>query len=395
MRLSSLLACAFAPLAFGTILQNGQVRDQVYPNTSIASVTTNPDWTTFSPNSTGISYKGRWDAKHISWWSAPGIKFGFTGDKVAISFGQYTSQGVLIAYRFAGQDWLFTNVTANSTHQLIDPSTVGFNLTVQSQQQQTFELRVTNYAYGVQIAGVHLSKNAKLIKIPNNSKKIEIIGDSLSAGSYGTYEGLSSYAWGLAEGLGNVEFDITAYPGICLVDQNCWGNAHGQSYQWFRTSDTSYRSVVLYGDDPPFWDFKHHQASDIVVINIGTNDNNTHNNVTNEDYLRSYIDFVGQVHDKYPRAQIILISLWNGFNQVGNTWQQGGAFIEEIQQVYAHYRHTGFVHYFNTTGILQHNDIVGLRQQTGAVRSVSQADGNRRVPNIIQRMSDISSWRAI
>ncbi|THY71362.1 SGNH hydrolase, partial [Aureobasidium pullulans] len=232
MRLSNLIAYALAPLlASATILQNGQVRDIVFPDTSIASVTSNSNWTSFSPNASQISYKGRWDEKHISWWSAPGLKFGFTGDKVAISFGQYTSQAVLIAYRFAGQDWLFTNVTANSTHQLIDASTVGFNLTTQSQKPQTFELRVTNYAYGVQIAGVHLSKGAKLIKIPNYSKKIEIIGDSLSAGQYGTYEGISSYAWGLAEGLGNVEFDITAYPGICLVDQNCWGNAHGQTYQ--------------------------------------------------------------------------------------------------------------------------------------------------------------------
>ncbi|KAG9925827.1 SGNH hydrolase, partial [Aureobasidium melanogenum] len=263
MRLFSLVGYALAPLlASATILQNGQVRDIVFPDTSIASVASNSNWTSFAPNATEISYKGRWDSKHISWWSAPGLKFGFTGDKVAISFGPYTSQGVLIAYRFAGQDWLFTNVTANSTHQLVDSSTVGFNLTIQSQRPQTFELRVTNYAYGVQIAGIHLSRDAKLVKIPDFPKKIEVIGDSLSAGQYGTFEGLSSYSWGLAEGLGNVEFDITAYPGICLVDQNCWGNAHGQTYQWFRTPDTSSRAEVIYGDNPPLWDFAHHQQSD-------------------------------------------------------------------------------------------------------------------------------------
>ncbi|KAH0194271.1 hypothetical protein KCV03_g513, partial [Aureobasidium melanogenum] len=160
------------------------------------------------------------------------------------------------------------------------------------------------------------SKDAKLIKIPNFPKKIEVIGDSLSTGQYGTFEGLSSYAWGLAEGLGSVEFDTTAYPGICLVDQNCWGNAHGQTYQWFRTPDTSSRAEVIYGDNPPLWDFAHHQRSDIVIINLGTNDNNTHNNVTSEKYLSSYINFVGQVH---------------------------------------HNRQ--YMHYFNTTGILQHNDI--------------------------------------
>ena len=361
MRLSSFVWCILTPLfASATILQNGQVRDTDFANTSIASITTNSNWTSFPPNATEISYKGRWDAQHISWWSAPGLKFGFTGDKVAISFGNYTSDGVLVAYRFAGQDWLFSNVTANSTHQFVDASTVGFNLTTQAQRPQTFELRVTNYAYGVQIAGIHLAKHARLIKIPNFARKIEVIGDSLSAGQYATYEGISSYAWGLGAGLGNVEFDITAYPGICLVDQNCWGNAHGQVYQWLRTTDTSSRAVDIYGENAPLWDFTAHQQSDIVVMNLGTNDNNTHNNVTNDKYLNTYIDFVAEVHGKYPHAQIILIALWNGFDQVGNTYQQGGAFMDEIQQVYAHYKHTGYVHYFNTTGILQHNDIVSM-----------------------------------
>lgn len=365
MRFSTLLNCVLTPFfASATILQNGQVRNTDFANTSIASVTVSSNWTSYGPNATEISYKGRWDEQYISWWSAPGLQLGFTGDRLAISFGNYTSAGVLVAYRFAGQDWLFSNVTANSTHQFVSASTLGFNLTTQAQRPQTFELRVTNYAYGVQIAGIHVAKHARLIKIPNFDRKIEVIGDSLSAGQYATYEGISSYSWGLGAGFGNVEFDITAYPGICLVDQNCWGNAHGQAYQWLRTSDTSARAVDIYGDDPPLWDFAAHQQSDIVVINLGTNDNNTHNNVTNEKYLSTYVDFVEQVHGKYPHAQIILISLWNGFTAVGNTYQQGGAFIDEINQVYAHYKDTSFVHYFNTTGILQHNDIVSIDDQT-------------------------------
>jgi len=166
MRLSTLVKCILAPvLASATILQNGQVRDTAFANTSIASVNSNSNWTSYAPNATEISYKGRWDTQHISWWSAPGLKLGFTGHKLAISFGRYTSAGVLVAYRFAGQDWMFSNVTANSTHQFVDASTLGFNLTTQTQRPQTFELRVTNYAYGVQIAGVHVAKHARLVQI--------------------------------------------------------------------------------------------------------------------------------------------------------------------------------------------------------------------------------------
>lgn len=52
---------------------------------------------------------------------------------------------------------------------------------------------------------------------------------------------------GLGAGLGNTEYSITAYPGICAADQDCWGNPRGQVHQWFYTSDTSYRASVMYG----------------------------------------------------------------------------------------------------------------------------------------------------
>lgn len=77
---------------------------------------------------------------------APGLKFGFTGQDVAITFGPYTSPGVLIAYRVGGLDWQFTNITANATHRLVSPSTPGINTTLSSQLPLTFELRVTNWA---------------------------------------------------------------------------------------------------------------------------------------------------------------------------------------------------------------------------------------------------------
>lgn len=76
------------------------------------------------------------------------------------------------------------------------------------------------------------------------------------------------------------------------------------------------------------------------------------------DLMSSYIGFVGQVRHKYLRAQVTLISFWNGLDKVGNRWQQGGASIDEIQQAYAHQNKSGRAHYFNTVGILQHNDIV-------------------------------------
>ncbi|KAL9114850.1 MAG: hypothetical protein Q9227_001093 [Pyrenula ochraceoflavens] len=376
LALFSVLA-SLATIAQATIFQNEQVRDDPYPGqATIVTAANSSAWRTYPPNATEISYKGRWDSRYISWWSAPGIKFGFTGDNIALSFGQYTSQGVLLAWRLDGQDWQFANVTANSTYQFVS-ATLGANLT-QAGQMQTFEMRVTNWGYGVQLTGVKTSANGGLVKLPNYSKTIEIIGDSLSSGYTATYEGISSWAWGFTEGLGNVEFSITvglsifladilfdngwqAFPGICLYDQECFGNPRGQTYQWYRTSDTSGRAQQLYGDNPPEWNFAAHPAADMVVINIGTNDNNTANNVSSTNYYNSYIELIDGIHRVWPNAQIVLQSLWIGWSPVGNTYEQALqlGFRQEIVDVVNHYASGGdesFVHYFNTTGILQHND---------------------------------------
>jgi hypothetical protein len=233
------------------------------------------------------------------------LKFGFTGEQVAITFGPLTSNTTLVGYRVDGQDWQFTNITTSATHLFVTPSTTGVNITTPV-KPATFELRVTNWAYGVQISAVHVTKECQLVKIPNYGRTIEILGDSLSAGQYATLEGLSSYTYGLSAGLGNTEYSLTAYPGICLFDKQCYGNLRGMFYQWFRTSDTSGRAIDIWGDKPELWDFSKHLAADIVVINLGTNDNNSANNVTTAGYVAQYTMLIEGIHAVWPKAQIIL-----------------------------------------------------------------------------------------
>ena len=140
--------------------------------------------------------------------------------------------------------------------------------------------------------------------------------------------------------------------------------------QWLKIPDTSGRALDIYGSDPddiPSWNFTAHAAADITVINIGTNDNNTSNNITSTEFYDSYIQLIDEIHTRWPDSQIIVISLWSGFGQVGNTWQQGAGFYDEIQNVVKHFNNGSlnkkgecsdcFVYYFNTTGILEHNDI--------------------------------------
>lgn len=92
-------------------------------------------------------------------------------------------------------------------------------------------ISVSNYAYGVQVNKVLVANGSSVYKLPVAPLMIEMIGDSLTAGYSATYEGISSFGWGLCEGMGNVEFSITAYPGICVHDQYCFGSYRGQTYQ--------------------------------------------------------------------------------------------------------------------------------------------------------------------
>lgn len=169
---------------------------------------------------------------------------------------------MLVGYRIAGLDWQFTNATAGGTHLLVSPSTRGVNETAPF-DPLTFELRVTNWAYGVQIEAVHVAAGEKLVGVRPYGRRVEVIGDSLASGMYTSYEGLSSWGYAMAAGLGDTEYSITAYPGICAADQNCWGNPRGQRHQWFYTSDTSPRASVMYGGEFLRWN-----KSGVAVIGI-------------------------------------------------------------------------------------------------------------------------------
>lgn len=60
-------------------------------------------------------------------------------------------------------------------------------------------------------------------------------------------------------------------------------------------------------DNPEPWDFKKHPAADIVVINIGTNDQNAANNVSTATYIDALTKIIQGVHGKWPNAEVIVM----------------------------------------------------------------------------------------
>ncbi|KAL7621439.1 hypothetical protein AAE478_008761 [Parahypoxylon ruwenzoriense] len=298
---------------------------------------------------------------------ALGLVFGFRGDTVAITFGDLTADTTLVGYRIGGMDWRERDVA-------VQPAAV----------------RAARHELGarVQIDAVHVVAGESFIKIPPHERTIEFIGDSLSAGMYTSYEGLSSFAYGVCAGLGDTEYYVTAYPGICVSDQNCWGNPRGQSHQWFYTSDTSWRAAGIWGDGPEPWDFdKQETTPGIVVINLDTN-------VSTTAYVDAYTNLVQGVHGKYPEARVVVMM---GFYASGNSYAQVQGYEQELKDIVAYFNSAEylsapviwdgttnttttldkpsdpFVHYLSTRGIMQHNDIGPLWHPTdvGAITVAS------------------------
>lgn len=356
MRIAPWLATALGYLlpVSATILQNGQVREDPYPGQA-ANITLDASWRTYDASADEIAYKGRWDSKHISWWSAPGIKVGFSGNQLAVTFGEHTSDGVLVAYRVGSLDWQFSNVTADTTYQFVTPDTLEG---IDAGDTNVFELRVTNWGLGVQIAGVAVPQNASLSKPPRFDKRVEIIGGSLASGQFATYEALSGWAYLFAEGLGNAEYTITAYPGVCLADMKCYGGGvHGMPWFWHRASDPGVRAQAMYGKDPEKFDVKGDQPADLVIIQMGGNDHRKPNEISGDDYFHDYVRLVDDIHHTWPKATIVLMSQWGEWTLEGTQYVPSTLYYDETKRVHDQFKEHAYVRYFETRGILQHNDI--------------------------------------
>ncbi|RAH68065.1 SGNH/GDSL hydrolase family protein [Aspergillus aculeatinus CBS 121060] len=358
MRFAPILLLLFLrvwPVA-ATILQNGQPREDPYPGQQ-SPIKLDDSWRNYDAGVPEIAYKGRWDSQHISWWSAPGIKVEFSGNKLALSFGPSTSNGALVAYRIGSLDWRFSNVTADATYQFIGPDDFTDGVDTKS---NVFEMRVTNWGIGVQLAGVSVAKDAYITKPTPYKRKVEIIGGSLAGGQYATYETLSSWSFLYGVGLGDAEFTITAYPGVCLADMQCYGGGvHGMTWWWNRASDPGARAHQFYGDNPPAFDNSAEQPADLVFIQMGGNDWRHPNEVPGDKFYQAYVDMVEEIHRVWPKAEIVLMSQWGPFQKVGTEYKSTIQYKDEIIRVYEYFKDLRwtFVHYLNTDGILQHNDI--------------------------------------
>lgn len=91
MRVVQYFFTFFLALVSATILENGQARKDPYPG-QVSKINLDNSWKSYQPDASEISYKGRWDSKHVSCmfvlYIFPGYPFDFilTITRVVVCF---------------------------------------------------------------------------------------------------------------------------------------------------------------------------------------------------------------------------------------------------------------------------------------------------------------------
>lgn len=199
-------------------------------------------------------------------------------------------------------------------YTLIDGLEEGYHtLTVRKRDRGYFGI-LTGVAFGaseLKVLGDHSSK-AKLAAIPQSKDfRIEVIGDSISAGdgiyTEATYQGLMSDGWSTyaaeAARLLDADLNTIAISGNGLISSLFGDHLLDLPTQW------PYIDAQIYQQKGKAveWDFKKYQA-DVVIINLGTNDRagvGPGKKFSLEAFENEYVRFAEEIKSKYPDCIII------------------------------------------------------------------------------------------
>ena len=248
----------------------------------------------------GPRFIGRFDDMHQSSWSHSAVALRFTGTDVSV-----TLSGAAVMYEVIldGARSKFTG--GNGTFSLGKNLTNGPHEVMLIRRQESF--------FGIaRFVSFSVPQNAWLPNVVP-SRRIEIIGDSISAG-YGN-EGCpfevnenSDLAYGaVAARAVGADVHIIAQSGIGMAKS--LSNAVTMPEIYERTFG---------GNNTTAWDFSKY-TPDVVVINLGTNDNNA--GVDKNLYKTTYVNFLTKVRGHYPNALIYCVS------------QNGNTLTPEVQSV--------------------------------------------------------------
>ncbi|MBV4357573.1 GDSL-type esterase/lipase family protein [Pinibacter aurantiacus] len=238
-----------------------------------------------------IKYIGRWDksnvAEYVSRWGGAYFKVAFTGTKVKLRMGTNKTNYYV---KIDNGPWIsYKNVS----------DTIDITPVALSKGKHTLSVaQGKDYNYVFSFRGLILEHGAVTSDPPVSPFLIEFIGDSITAGYTDDQANVSDYAWISAEKLG-AEHTQIAYPGITLVSGYPKG---GMDNQYFRMGSPA--SIVS-----PMWEMNKY-VPDMIVINLGTNDNNKR--VPDSVLQANYTEFLFKIRKQFPNAQVLVMRTFLG-----------------------------------------------------------------------------------
>ena len=240
---------------------------------------------------TNIRYFGRWDlssnTQYVSKWGGAYFRVKFTGTTVKVKVGN-TSNFYAKIDNGPWTSYIGVTGTINLT-----PTPLANGTHVVSVAQGK------DYDYVFNFQGLVLDAGATTAVPATGADLVEWIGDSITAGYTDSQANVSDYAWVCSEAMGTEHTQI-AYPGICLTSG--FTTNPGMDVGYFKLLSPNNPS-------PPDWDFTRYTAR-LVVINLGTNDNN--HAVPAATFQSTMTSFLADVRAKFPDAEIFVLECFKG-----------------------------------------------------------------------------------
>lgn len=254
--------------------------------------------------------------------SASGIEFTFTGTKASVSLA-----GDVNASLPSGKDGYaryayYIDGKRAGEGMMDEAARVVEIYSSDSEKETTVKfLKISECANStLAITGIDAESIGNIAPTEDKQLKIEFIGDSITCG-YGvddedrnnhfktdTEDATKAYAYKTAELL-DADYSLVSYSGHGIISGYS-GDGKIQSAQTvpplYEKVGRSYSNSAGFNLKQFDWDFNTF-VPDIIVVNLGTNDNSYVKNdeEKKEAYVQGYVDFLGQIRRCNPDAQIV------------------------------------------------------------------------------------------
>lgn len=280
----------------------------------------NPEEVEFVPSSENVKFSGRSivhnDVCYLS-YTCSGIRFVMSGDRI---------EAVLVsnggAYSDRQQGWIGVEINGELVNRIrLEDGEQSYTL-YEGETLENAEIGIIklteNQMTNTGIKSVKCNAT-RLAPAEEKPLSIEFIGDSITCGysneadgpEYGfdcDYEnGAATYGYYTAKNL-DADYSLVCISGLGLISDYTDETGVKEDYllldDVYGYTDTNFQQRR--GIEPlSEWDFG--EGSDIVVINIGTNDFSYtgRDEDLQYEFYKAYYDFIGDVREKNPEAEIV------------------------------------------------------------------------------------------